>query len=291
MIYSMTGYGQAVGEYLNKQIQVEIKSLNGKSTDIRMRVPNNYKEKELTLRSHILEAVKRGKLDFGITVNSAAGEDGYSLNKELFLKYYAELSDLHKNNGIDGGDLTQSIMRIPNVIMAEDNKLSDEEWKVALQTVDNAIKSFTEFRLEEGEAMKKDLKERIQIIESSQEKLKEFETDRIETVKARMRKNLESFLENEHVDENRFEQELIYYIEKLDITEEKVRLAQHCKFFKEILDNNTAVVGKKLNFITQEIGREINTLGAKSQHSDIQQIVVVMKDELEKVKEQLANIL
>jgi len=245
----------------------------------------------LSLRSHILEAVKRGKLDFGITINSAAGEDGFSLNKELFLKYYNELSDLHQTNNIEGGDLTQAIMRIPNVIMAEDNKLSDEEWQVAIQTVDNAIEAFTGFRLEEGEAMEKDLRERIEIIESSQARLEEHEGDRIETVKARMRKNLESFVENEHVDENRFEQELIYYIEKLDITEEKVRLAQHCKFFKEILNNKTAVVGKKLNFITQEIGREINTLGAKSQHSEIQQIVVVMKDELEKIKEQLANIL
>ena len=290
MIYSMTGYGQAIGEFGDKQIQVELKSLNGKSTELRLRVPSTYKNKELIIRQYVLDKAQRGKLDASITFLSAEVGEGFQINKKLFKKYFNEMDSLRKELNIEGGDLVQSIMRIPDVVMAAEVPISDEEWKVVEETLAEAVKNFLIFREDEGEAMANDLRVRASNIEVLLEDTTEFEEQRIETVKTRLRKHLDLYVGSEKVDENRFEQELIFYMEKLDITEEKVRLKQHCKYFKEILDNKDEVVGKKLAFIGQEMGREINTLGAKSQNSELQQIVVNMKDELEKIKEQLANI-
>ena len=286
----MTGYGQASFQFKDKKIQVEIKSLNGKTSDIRCKVPGSYKEKEIQLRKNLMDKGFRGKFDYTLTIESDKGDDEYGLNKSLFRKYYRELMDLKEELNIESGDIIQSILRIPNVVGSVSEDVDEEEWKVVLQTSDAAIKALNNFRAEEGKAAEKDLKDAATIISDLLQKVEPFEKGRIETLKERFRKNLEDFQTDEKVDRNRFEQEIIYYLEKLDINEEKVRLAQHCKYFNEVMNSGNPAIGKKLGFIAQEMGREINTLGAKANEKNIQQMVVSMKDALEKIKEQIANI-
>jgi uncharacterized protein (TIGR00255 family) len=286
----MTGYGQASREFKDKTIRVEIKSLNGKTSDIRCKVPGSYKEKEIQLRKLVLEKAFRGKFDFSLTIESEKGDDEYGLNKLLFKKYYNEITELQKELGIEGGDIVQTILRIPNVVGALNEELDEEEWEVVLTTCEDALDALTNFRAEEGTAAEKDLVQASANIAQLLKDVEQYEAGRIETLKERFRKNLEEFNQDEQVDRNRFEQEIIYYIEKLDINEEKVRLAQHCKYFDEVINGESMQVGKKLGFIAQEMGREINTLGAKANQKNIQQIVVSMKDSLEKIKEQVANI-
>ncbi len=290
MILSMTGYGQASREFKDKTIRVEIKSLNGKTSDIRCKVPGSYKEKEIQLRKLVLEKAFRGKFDFSLTIESEKGDDEYGLNKLLFKKYYNEITELQKELGIEGGDIVQTILRIPNVVGGLNEELDEEEWEVVLTTCEDALDALTNFRAEEGTAAEKDLVQASANIAQLLKDVEQYEAGRIETLKERFRKNLEEFNQDEQVDRNRFEQEIIYYIEKLDINEEKVRLAQHCKYFDEVMNGESMQVGKKLGFIAQEMGREINTLGAKANQKNIQQIVVSMKDSLEKIKEQVANI-
>ncbi len=286
----MTGYGQASNQFKDKTIRVEIKSLNGKTSDIRCKVPGSYKEKEIQLRKNLMDKAYRGKFDFSLTIESDKGDDEYGLNKSLFRKYYKELSELKEELNIESGDIIQSILRIPNVVGAINEEVDEEEWAVVMETTDNAIKALNNFRGEEGKAAEKDLKEAAQAISDLLTQVEPFESGRIETLKERFRKNLEDFQADEQVDRNRFEQEIIYYLEKLDINEEKVRLSQHCKYFNEVLDSGIPAIGKKLGFIAQEMGREINTLGAKANEKNIQRMVVSMKDALEKIKEQVANI-
>lgn len=286
----MTGYGQASTQFKDKKILVEIKSLNGKTSDIRCKVPGSYKEKEIQLRKYLIEKAYRGKFDFTLTIESDKGDDEYGLNKSLFRKYYRELTELKEELNIESGDIIQSILRIPNVVGATNEEVDEEEWNNVLKTSDEAIKALNNFRAEEGTAAEKDMKDAANSISELLLKIEPFESTRIETLKERFRKNLEDFQTDEKVDRNRFEQEIIYYLEKLDINEEKVRLAQHCKYFFEVLDSDNPEVGKKLGFIAQEMGREINTLGAKANEKNIQQMVVSMKDALEKIKEQVANI-
>jgi len=274
MVLSMTGYGQSSKAFKDKTIRVEIKSLNGKTSDIRCKVPGSYKEKEIQLRKYLLEKAYRGKFDFSLTIESEKGDDEYGLNKALFKKYYHEISGLQDELGIPQGDIVQTILRIPNVVGSINDELDEEEWKAVMDTTTEAISALNNFRAEEGTAAEKDLREASTRIATLLEEVVPFEGGRIE----------------KKADRNRFEQEIIYYIEKLDINEEKVRLAQHCKYFDEVLNSDKAVVGKKLGFIAQEMGREINTLGAKANEKNIQQIVVSMKDALEKIKEQVANI-
>ena len=290
MVLSMTGYGQASNQFKDKTIRVEIKLLNGKTSDIRCKVPGSYKEKEIQLRKNLMDKAYRGKFDFTLTIESDKGDDEYGLNKSLFRKYYKELSELKEELNIDSGDIIQSILRIPNVVGAINEEVDEDEWAVVLETSENAIKALNNFRGEEGKAAEKDLKEAAQAISDLLLKIEPFEGGRIETLKERFRKNLEDFQADEQVDRNRFEQEIIYYLEKLDINEEKVRLSQHCKYFNEVLDSGNPAIGKKLGFIAQEMGREINTLGAKANEKNIQRMVVSMKDALEKIKEQVANI-
>ena len=206
-------------------------------------------------------------------------------------KYYKELNSLRNELHITEGDILQSILRIPNVIGQNDELAEEEAWNILLKTVDNAIKSINKFRADEGLVLKADLIERIRAIELNMKAIEPYENLRLERIKDRLKKNMEEYVSKHQVDQNRYEQEILYYIEKLDINEEKVRLGQHCIYFMEELDSSDDQKGRKLSFITQEIGREINTIGAKAQDSDIQQYVVMMKDELEKLKEQLANIL
>jgi len=286
----MTGYGQASNQFKDKTIQVEIKSLNGKTSDIRCKVPGSYKEKEIQLRKYLMDKAYRGKFDFSLTIESDKGDDEYGLNKALFRKYYNELTELKQELGIDSGDIIQTILRIPNVVGAINEEVDEDEWKIVMETTDDAIKALNNFRTEEGKAAEKDLKDAASSISDLLTKVEPFENGRIETLKERFRKNLEEFLTDEKVDRNRFEQEIIYYLEKLDINEEKVRLSQHCKYFNEVMDSGNPEIGKKLGFIAQEMGREINTLGAKANEKNIQQMVVSMKDALEKIKEQVANI-
>jgi uncharacterized protein (TIGR00255 family) len=291
MLLSMTGYGRGTKTYLDKTIVTEIRSLNSKFADLRMKVPQNYREKEHEIRRMISERLERGKIDFSIDIQSVAGEEGFSLNKPLFKKYHQELSRLADELGLNEGDLLQSILRLPNVVGSNSDNLDKEEWLSVQQTIEEAIKNFDAFRLVEGASIESDMRLRIAIIQENLEKVKPFEDERIIKLRTRLFQNLEEYLGKEKIDENRFEQEIIFYLEKMDISEEKLRLSQHCLFYLEELDQNHTQKGRKLSFISQEIGREINTLGAKAYSSDIQRLVVAMKDELEKIKEQVANTL
>lgn len=289
MVLSMTGYGQASGKYEDKSYVVEIKSLNGKTSDIRCKLPGTFKEKEMILRKNVLSKGFRGKFDFSIVVESSSGDEEYGLNKDLFKKYVTELSSLQKELDFDG-DILQAVMRIPNVVGAVNEKLVEEEWNEVLRTTNKAIEALNNFRSEEGSAAKKDLSDASNNIMTFLNSVPQYEEERVNILRERFKKNLEEFLTDEQIDRNRFEQELLYYLEKLDINEEKVRLSQHCKYFDEVLNDEEVLKGKKLGFIAQEMGREINTLGAKANDKNIQKLVVLMKDSLEKIKEQVANI-
>lgn len=290
MLLSMTGYGRSSRRYGDKNISVEIKSLNGKTSDLRLRVPANFKEKEIAIRKIILKGCSRGKIDANIEITSESGEDDYGLNKTLFSKYLTELEGLDIPEG-NNSDYVQAILRIPNVIKTENKELDEGEWDIIQEVTNEALANLKNFRKEEGDMTKVDFHTRVTSIQNNLEQIAPFESRRVDKLKERLKSKLEEYISNEKVDQNRYEQEVIYYLEKLDINEEKVRLSQHCKYFLEILENEGSEKGKKLGFISQEMGREINTLGAKAQDADIQQRVVGMKDELEKIKEQVLNII
>ncbi len=289
MLLSMTGYGRVSHPYGDKTINVEVRSLNSKYTDIRLRLPQNYREKESDLRRVLAERLERGKIDFAMDISSHQGDDGYGLNQALFRKYFRELSKLREELHIVDGDIMQAILRLPNVVASAADTIDEEEWAEVLQALDQAIANFDHYRQAEGAAMELDLRMRVGIIQQLLSELNPHEEERIAKLRQRMRQNLEEYLGKEKVDENRFEQEVLFYLEKIDLTEEKVRLEQHCKYFIEELDKAYASKGRKLSFISQEMGREINTMGAKAYSSEIQRLVVGMKDELEKIKEQVAN--
>jgi uncharacterized protein (TIGR00255 family) len=238
----------------------------------------------------VTQSTQRGKVDLNIELKSLQGDDDFGLNKQLFRRYYKELSDLGKELGIEQGDLYQAILRIPNVVSSGLESIDEEEWKALLDTLNEALENFKNFRLSEGEALEKDLKGRVISIIELLEQVAPYEVERVEKLRTRLHQNLEDYLGKDNVDENRFEQEILFYLEKMDINEEKVRLEQHCRYFLEELDKKASSKGRKLSFIGQEIGREINTLGAKAYSSEIQRLVVTMKDDLEKIKEQIANI-
>jgi len=289
MLLSMTGYGRAATRFEDKTITVEIRSLNSKFTDLRIKIPQNYKEKEQTLRKYITETTQRGKIDLAIDIKSASGDSEYGLNNALFKKYHRELSQIMGELEMPTGDLVQAILRLPNVVSNTDEDIKEEEWNALEQTVHTAVEKFNSFRLEEGTAMETDCRKRVLNIMKDLETLDPFEKKRVEVIRNRMLKNMEEYVGKDNIDANRYEQEILYYLEKIDVTEEKVRLAQHCKYFLEELDKSQTQKGRKLSFISQEMGREINTLGSKANSSDIQRIVVRMKDELEKIKELVAN--
>ncbi len=288
----MTGFGRSNGSYKDKTISVEIRSLNSKFTDIRFKMPQNFKEKEPELRRALIDSVKRGKIDLTIDIKSLSGDGEFGLNPDLFKKYYQELTKLTNELGMPPGDLTQAILRLPNVVNTSGDSVDEEEWKTVMTTVKDAVSSFNKFRLAEGEAMEVDCKLRINNIIAGLNQLDPFEAERVTKLRARLNQNMEEYVGKDNIDANRFEQEILYYLEKIDITEEKVRLEQHCKFFLEQLDaQKESMKGRKLSFISQEMGREINTLGSKANSSVIQRLVVQMKDDLEKIKELVANIL
>ena len=287
----MTGYGRVSRNYLDKTIIVEIRSLNSKFTDLRLKAPQHYKEKEPDIRKILTERLERGKIDFSLEINSSTGEDGFALNIPLFKRYVVELRQLSAELKVETGDLLQAVLRLPNVVATANDEIEEKEWENVYSAIKEAIEQFEQFRASEGNVLKEELRSRIVLIQENLEKVGPLEGERVVRMRQRLHQNLEESLGKEKIDENRFEQEIIHYLEKLDITEEKVRLAQHCKYFIEELSQPGTQKGRKLSFISQEIGREINTLGAKAYSSEIQRLVVVMKDELEKIKEQVANCL
>lgn len=289
MVLSMTGFGRAEASYSNKEILIEIRSLNSKFTDIRLKIPQNYKEKEVQIRKLVSDNVERGKIEVSMEIRSPEGDEDFSLNVPLFKRYFNELSNLSKELDITNEGLIPAILRLPNVVGSDVGTIEAEEWLQTQSAILNAVKAFNTFRSDEGKAMETDLRLRVNNIQTYLGEIPPFEAERVVKLRERLMKNLEENFSKEKVDQNRFEQEVIYYLEKMDITEEKVRLGQHCKYFIEQIDAKDAQKGRKLSFISQEIGREINTLGAKAYSSDIQRLVVKMKDDLEKIKEQVAN--
>ncbi len=285
----MTGYGRATNTYDSKVIIAEVRSLNSKFTDMRVKIPSNFRDKEHQMRRLISERIERGKIDMTIEVKSMQGDEGFGLNVPLFKRYYKELSALSDEMDMPKDGLMAAILRIPNVIMTEEGDVDEEEWNTVERTLAEALENFDNFRKAEGAVIEEDLRLRVRNIGSALALVDPFEQERILLLKNRMRQNLEEFMNKENIDENRFEQEVIFYLEKIDITEEKVRLEQHCNYFLEQLATNVTSKGRTLSFISQEMGREINTLGAKAYSADIQKLVVKMKDDLEKIKEQVAN--
>lgn len=291
MLLSMTGYGKGESHETGSRIKVEIKSLNGKMPDIRMRIPTRFKEKEIELRKRIQESAHRGKMDVTITVDGNSGDDEFDLNPVLFKRYLGELKSIASDEGIDQADLIGAVMRFPNVVQTVDTSVSEQEWNDLQNCLEEALANLKSYRSSEGEAMKAAISNHVESIASALQEVTPLDAERLLHVRNRINGNVREHLNGDTIDENRFEQELLYYLEKLDISEEKIRLQQHCTYFLEILKTDDEVKGKKLAFIGQEMGREINTLGAKAQFSPIQKLVVGMKDDLEKIKEQLANII
>ncbi|WP_124640640.1 MULTISPECIES: YicC/YloC family endoribonuclease [Amniculibacterium] len=285
MLLSMTGFGRSENTFEGKKIVVEIKSLNSKSMDLNLRVPVRYKEKEFDIRKSLSDKILRGKVDCYINVETIEDSNDVKINKDLVNSYINELKSI-SNDGPDFEYLKMAI-RFPEAISTRPEELQETEWAFLISSIDEAVEKFIEFRQIEGKTLQLELSKNIQNISQALQQVIPFEEIRLANVKERYQKTLSEF---ENIDETRFYQELAYYTEKLDISEEKVRLTQHLNYYSEVMKNED-FCGKKLGFIAQEIGREINTLGSKANHSDIQKLVVVMKDELEKIKEQTLNIL
>ena len=292
MILSMTGYGKAVVTYKQKKINVEIKSLNSKALDLSTRIAPLYREKEMEIRKLIAKVLERGKVDFAIWIDQDAAADATPINSALIENYYHQIKDLSERLGIpEPTDWFQILVRMPDVTLKTDNEaLSDEEWEAAKTAIRQALDHLVEFRTQEGAALQKKFNEKVDNIEKLLHSIDAYEESRAPKIKAKLIEELKQIPEVQY-DKNRLEQELIYYIEKLDISEEKQRLANHLKYFRETMNESGHGVGKKLGFIAQEMGREINTTGSKSNQAEMQNIVVKMKDELEQIKEQVLNAL
>ena len=290
MIKSMTGFGKGEASLSNKKITVEIRSLNSKQLDMNVKLPALYRTFEFDIRSHVAAAVTRGKTDVSVSVENTAVNTSATINKELFREYLRQMNDTLAFSGVDAAydAIVPVIMRMPEVVSTQAEEVSAEEQTALMQALDAALAQFNAFREQEGATLIADLLRRVDKIEELKAEVVPFEQSRCETIKNRIRENLAQLKVD--VDSNRLEQEMIFYIEKLDITEEKVRLSNHCRYFREVAANEEAA-GRKLGFIAQEMGREINTLGSKANEANIQILVVKMKDELEKIKEQVLNIL
>ena len=281
----MTGYGKAVATYKDKKINVEVKSLNSKSLDLSTRIAPLYREKEMEIRQMAAQVLIRGKVDLSVWIEKEAGADATPVNSALVGNYYAQLKDIVAKHGIpEPQDWLSTLVRMPDVLTKTDVEvLDDEEWAVVKSALEQALKNIADFRIQEGAALQKKFTEKLLA------SIEPHEKSRVEKIRGRIIEGLKNIPEVEY-DKNRLEQELIYYIEKLDISEEKQRLANHLKYFRETMEEE-AGQGKKLGFIAQEMGREINTTGSKSNHAEMQNIVVKMKDELEQIKEQVLNAL
>ena len=291
MIQSMTGYGKAMAAYKDKKIHVEVKSLNSKALDLSTRIAPVYREREMEIRQTVAKALVRGKVDVSIWIEKEAGSDAVPINGALVQNYYEQIKTIASQCGIpEPQDWWVSLLRLPDVTArTEMEELSDEEWNTVRGVIDEALNAITAFRIQEGAALERKFTEKIDNIAALLDSIEPYEKARVEKIKGRIVEGLKAIPEADY-DKNRLEQELIYYIEKLDISEEKQRLANHLKYFRETMAE-PAGQGKKLGFIAQEMGREINTTGSKSNMAEMQNIVVKMKDELEQIKEQVLNAL
>ena len=288
----MTGFGKATVAYKEKKINVEVKSLNSKALDLSTRITPLYREKEMEIRQFIAKNLERGKIDFSIWIEKDVVADATPINMALVENYYQQIKKISAQIGIpEPADWYATLLRLPDVTTKTDvEELTDEEWKAAQQAIDEAVKHLIEFRRQEGAALQKKFTEKVDNIQALLASIEPYEKSRVEKIKTNIVNGLQQ-IPNVEYDKNRLEQELIYYIEKLDISEEKQRLSNHLKYFRETMNEEGHGVGKKLGFIAQEMGREINTTGSKSNQAEMQNIVVKMKDELEQIKEQVLNAL
>lgn len=285
MIHSMTGYGKSVIQIPNKKITLEIKSLNSKNLDLNTRMPSMYREKELEVRDKIAKTLKRGKVDFSLYAETTGDSTSSTVNSEMVKAYMNQLREIVDTDELN---LLQMAVRMPDAVTTSRDDIEDEEWQVIANGIQDCLERIQAYRIAEGKALESDFRSRIANIDKLQQKISDIDPERVEAVQKRLRKGIAELKEN--IDQNRFEQELIYYIEKFDINEEKVRLHNHLEYFVKSLDSADSN-GKKLGFIVQEIGREINTIGSKANYAPMQKLVVQMKEELEKIKEQLLNVL
>ena len=292
MIQSMTGFGKATVAYKEKKINVEVKSLNSKTLDLSTRIAPLYREKEMEIRQFIAKNLERGKIDFSIWIEKDVVADATPINMALVENYYQQIKKISAQTGIpEPADWYATLLRLPDVTTKTDvEELTDEEWKAAQQAIDEAVNHLIEFRRQEGAALQKKFTEKVDNIQALLASIEPYEKSRVEKIKTNIVNGLQQ-IPNVEYDKNRLEQELIYYIEKLDISEEKQRLSNHLKYFRETMNEEGHGVGKKLGFIAQEMGREINSTGSKSNLAEMQNIVVKMKDELEQIKEQVLNAL
>ena len=288
----MTGFGKATVAYKEKKINVEVKSLNSKTLDLSTRIAPLYREKEMEIRQFIAKNLERGKIDFSIWIEKDVVADATPINMALVENYYQQIKKISAQTGIpEPADWYATLLRLPDVTTKTDvEELTDEEWKAAQQAIDEAVNHLIEFRRQEGAALQKKFTEKVDNIQALLASIEPYEKSRVEKIKTNIVNGLQQ-IPNVEYDKNRLEQELIYYIEKLDISEEKQRLSNHLKYFRETMNEEGHGVGKKLGFIAQEMGREINTTGSKSNQAEMQNIVVMMKDELEQIKEQVLNAL
>ena len=291
MLHSMTGFGRAEQAVKDKVFLVEIRSLNGKQYDIRLNMPSLLKPYEFDIRNVLNEGLIRGSIECMISIKQNGSAKPVTVNTELLKAYYAPIAEAAKELGISADHILSSLLKLPDVVSTSTEILSEEEWVEVKEILHQAIDQLNAHRAEEGKSMEADLRERIASIELQQESIVPLETIRRTKIKDGLKKVLEENVGKHNYDPNRLEQELIYYIEKIDISEERVRLKNHCDYFLSVLDNTEMSKGKKLSFILQEVGREINTTGSKAYHAEVQKCVILMKDELEKAKEQILNVL
>jgi uncharacterized protein (TIGR00255 family) len=289
MIKSMTGFGKAETSFGNYNLTVQLKSLNSKQLDFSLRAPSVFRERELELRSMIVAAAVRGKVELTINMTSSSETGSVEVNQALFKKYHNDIKTLMEELG-ENTPIVPVIAKFPDVLKAKEEEIGEAEWEVVKECIRTALKTFDAYRTQEGEALYNDIESRVKGILELLQQVAQFEGERVEQIRNRIAKNQTAFLSKEKVNEDRFEQEMIYYLEKLDITEEKTRLLAHCNYFLETMQQAVSE-GKKMGFIAQEMGREINTIGSKANHAGMQKVVVQMKDELEKIKEQLLNVL
>ncbi len=286
-LYSMTGFGKATLQLAAKKITIEVKSLNSKQLDMNLRLPLFYREKESDIRHIMAEKLVRGKVDLSFYSEVTGAEKAPRINAVLVDEYIRQLKAITDKHDVQG-DILAAVMRLPDVMQAAEDEVDEAEWAAITKTIHEAVDLLNRFRSDEGATLKSDLEERLAVIREKLDAINPFEEDRVKRIREKLTRSLADLAEKP--DENRYEQEIIYYIEKLDVTEEKVRLKSHLDYFEQLL-NEGGAIGKKLGFVSQEMGREINTLGSKANHAGMQKLVVEMKDELEKIKEQVLNIL
>lgn len=285
----MTGFGKATKEFAKRTVNVEIRSLNSKGMDLSFRLSSNYREFELELRSELTRLLERGKVDLSVYVENKEVETPVEINTGLAREYHKKIKQLSADLNENVHDVMSQILKMPDVLKSERREPDENEWKEIKSVITVAVEALNKFRTEEGKSIEKDFSERLGLIRDCLDKIVELDKTRLNSIKERIKTNLNEVMGSDKIDANRFEQELIYYIEKLDINEEKVRLRTHLDYFLTTMKEPSG--GRKLNFIAQEIGREINTIGSKANHAEMQKLVVLMKDELEKIKEQTNNVL